>query len=97
MILAHLRKRGMHPYAILKHFNSKRHPFLLDMKKSEIYNAMNSLEDEGFVRYSPLKKGAQLQKRYELTPKGRRILKKSKAIMMKAHEELKELIKSEFE
>ena len=94
VVLVHLKKRGMHPYAMLKHFEGT--PLFSRIKKSDVYNTINSLEKEGYVRYKAVKKGAQTQKRYELTAKGTNILMRSKKIKTRALNDLKTLIESEF-
>lgn len=94
MVLVHLKKTDMHPYAMLKHFRSS--PMFSRIKKSDVYNTINSLEKEGYVKYKAVKKGAQTQKRYELTAKGNRIMARSKRIRTRALKDLRTLIESEF-
>ncbi len=96
MVLVHLKKRGMHPYAMLKHFKSVGIPMFSRIKKSDVYNTINSLEREGYVKYRAMKKGEQMQKRYELTAKGIRAMELSKRIRERAMKDLKALIESEF-
>ena len=98
IILAHLRKGDMHPYALLKHFKASRSPAMLSrMEKSDVYNTINSLEKEGFISHRIKKKGAQNQKYYQLTPKGRKVVRGLKAIGTNALRDLKKLVNSEFE
>lgn len=96
LILAHLRDSGTYPYAMLKHFRGSGHSFLSEMKKSEMYNMINSLEREGFIAYHAARKGMRQQKYYVLTPKGRKVLRSSKRILTRAMSEFRKLVRSEF-
>lgn len=95
-ILVHLGKQGMHPYAMLKHFKNEGWPGFSKLKKSDVYNVIKSLEDEGFIKYRTVKSGARVQKRYELTAKGTRVMKSSKKIISKAFADMRSLLESEF-
>ena len=44
MVLAHLKKHGAHPYAMLLHFREKGLPGAQKLKKSDIYNTIRNLE-----------------------------------------------------
>jgi DNA-binding PadR family transcriptional regulator len=96
MVMGHLKRHGAYPYAMLKHFKSVGWPGLSKLKKSDIYNVINSLEEEGFVRYSVFMDGARMHKRYRLTAKGMKVMKASKRIGLRALADVRRLIESEF-
>jgi len=95
-VMAHLRRHGAYPYEMLKHFKSAGFPGFSKLKKSDIYNVIKSLEDDGFVKYSVVMDGARMQKRYQLTAKGAKVMKASKRIGLKALADIRRLIESEF-
>ncbi|VVB77458.1 Transcriptional regulator PadR-like family protein [uncultured archaeon] len=96
MIMGHLKRKGAYPYAMLKHFKGSIHPGLSKLKKSDMYNAIKSLESEGFIKYQMMTKGTRALKRYQLTPKGLKVMNASKKIGLKALADIRRLIESEF-
>lgn len=84
ILLQHLSRRSGYPYGLMKAIQTRRVPILEGLTKNDLYNSMNSLEKQGFIKYKPIMFGFMVHKHYELTPKGRRILGASKKIMIKS-------------
>lgn len=71
IVIHHIKKnKGTYPYALLKSFKKSGHPFLCVMDKSQVYNLLNALEHDGFVKSKASLVGAKMQKVYSVTPKG---------------------------
>jgi DNA-binding PadR family transcriptional regulator len=66
---------------------------LASLTKNDLYNAINSLEKRGFIRSRPIMKGLIMQKHYELTQKGRRVVRESKRIMIRYFLEVKKMMR----
>jgi DNA-binding PadR family transcriptional regulator len=63
--------------------------------KSDLYNTMNSLEKQGFIKGRTVMKGAVARKNYLLTPKGRKIECASKRMMARSFGEVIKMMREE--
>jgi DNA-binding PadR family transcriptional regulator len=95
IILVHLSRHEGYPYALLKAVQNKKVWILQGVVKSDLYNTMNSLEKQGFIRSRTTMKGAVARKNYVLTPKGRRIVSASRRAMARSFNEVIEMMREE--
>jgi DNA-binding PadR family transcriptional regulator len=95
VVLIHIKKKSNYPYALMKAFKRSHHPILANMDKSQIYNILNALERDGFVKSRTKRVGGKSQKVYSVTPKGDAIVSSFKELFSRFVLEAKALIKSE--
>lgn len=93
LMILYAIKVEKYPYAVVKKVQSHDHPMLGAIKKSDVYNQINSLEKGGLIRNVTMRDG---KKYYELTKKGNYTLKKAGEIREKAFAEITKLIKGRF-
>lgn len=96
IVLHHIGKRSNYPYALLKTFKQSHHPILANMDKSQVYNILNALERDGFVKSRMKRIGGKTQKVYSITPKGEAVVSSFRELFSRFVLEAKGLIKSEF-
>ena len=97
IVLSHVRKKSTYPYALLKSFKKSHHPMLAKMDKSKVYNILNALERDGFVRSRLKQVGGKEQKVYSVTPKGDAVVSSFKELFSRFVLEARALMKSEFQ
>ena len=95
ILLNHLNRHEGYPYALLKAMQTKRIWFLQGMVKSDLYNSINSLEKQGFIKSRTVMKGAVARKNYALTPKAKKIVKASKLAMVRSFGEVIKMMREE--
>ena len=95
MLLIHLSRHPGYPYALLKAVRSRRIWMLQGVVKSDLYNTMNSLEKQGFIKSKAILAGAVARKNYALTPKGRKVVHASKKAMIRSFGEVAKMIREE--
>ena len=95
IILSHLSRQEGYPYALLKAIQNKKIWILQGVVKSDLYNTMNSLEKQGFIKSKTLMKGAVARKNYTLTSKGKKIVNASKRAMMRSFGEVIKMMREE--
>lgn len=88
MLLTHLSRGAGYPYALLKAVKNKKIWIMEGMTKNDVYNTMNALEKQGFIKGKRMRQGAIMRKNYLLTQKGRRIARASKREMMRSFREV---------
>ncbi len=96
MVLVHLNKRSTYPYALMKNFKASHHPMLSKVDKSQVYNTLNALERDGFVKSRMTHVGAKQQKMYSITPKGKAVVLSFKRLFFGFVKDARSLIQSEF-
>ncbi len=96
MLLRSIEKGRDYPYAILGAMKCDKHLPFKSITKNEVYNALNALEKRGYVKSSPKLSGGKVQKRYQLTPSGKKVVHRSKRIILQLIREMKALV-GEFE
>ncbi len=92
IILRKIKAGEDYPYAILKALSHKNHHMPMKVTKNDVYNNLNALEKEGFVTSEARLISGKVQKKYKLTPKGKEMLKKARAIIVLHIKRAKELI-----
>lgn len=95
ILLNHLSRHAGYPYELLKAIESKKVFMFKGLTKNDLYNAINSLEKQGFIKGRVVMKGAQAQKHYAHTPKGKKIVMASRKAMIKSFTEVNKLMKDE--
>lgn len=95
ILLRHLSWRTGYPYALLKAIQGKKVWILKGMTKNDLYNAIASLEKEGYIKGKSTMKGGKVQKYYELTASGKKVVKASEQIMYKSFLEMRKLMREE--
>lgn len=97
IVIHHIKKnKGTYPYALMKEFKKSRHPFLSAMDKSQVYNLLNTLEHDGFVKSKASLVGSKVQKVYSVTPKGSAYASSFMKIFSGFISSAKELVRREF-
>ncbi len=96
IILNYLAKHKSHPYAILKGLKKVPSPAIARLSKSDIYNIISSLENEGYITSRVLLSGAKAKKIYTVTAKGGKVAHNSKRILLRHILAMKNLVKEEF-
>ena len=80
----------------MKTFKASHHPIISKVDKSQIYNTLNALERDGFVKSRMTHFGAKQQKVYSITPKGRAVAHSFKKMFFGFIKDARSLIRSEF-
>ncbi len=93
ILLSHLCRKEGYPYELLKAIQEKKIWFLRGVVKSDLYNALNSLEKHGYIRSKVVLKGAVARKNYTLTPEGKKIVREMKIAMLKSFGGIIKMIK----
>ena len=91
-ILYRVKREKMYTYALLKEFDEI--PFfklLGDDLKNDVYNAINSLQQGGYIRVSTKLEGGRMKKYYTITKKGDGVLKSAFKVRKQAVNELSKL------
>ncbi|MDE1857329.1 MAG: PadR family transcriptional regulator [Candidatus Micrarchaeota archaeon] len=96
IVLKQLQRDKTYPYAMLKKFRQSKHRIMQDITKSDIYNILNSLEKEGFVKSRVVSGGPRPQRSYTLTKKGRRVVLRAGRILRDMITSMRALVLSEF-
>ena len=96
MVLVHLKKESTYPYALMKNFKASHHPMLSKVDKSQVYNTLNALERDGFVKSKMTHVGAKQQKMYSITPKGKAVVLSFRKLFFGFVKDARSLIQSEF-
>ena len=78
----------MYPYALLKDFEESRFG-RFKVTKSDIYNAIASLEKKRYIKIAK-RKGAK--KYYRITNEGKYVLKESKKILLQTLHEISKIL-----
>ena len=92
------RGSGVYPYSLLKSF--KNHPAQMmegGIAKSDIYNAMASLEKSGFITGNVIVSGSRAKKTYVLTDKGRKVVGRFRKQLLKYMKAMSKVVKAELE
>ena len=92
-----INKHHTYPYKLYKKMKTFHFGVLSHVEKSEVYNALNSLETKGLVKSRIHLKGSKVQKEYSLTPIGKKVLTRSRKAMLANLRNIKKLINYEFE
>ena len=95
IILNNLGRHSGYPYALLKGIESRKIFIFEGLTKSDLYNAISSLEKQGFIRGRVVMKGAQAQKHFDLTARGKKIVVASRKAMVKTFMSVNKLMKDE--
>ncbi len=95
ILLNHLSRHAGYPYELLKAIEGRKVFIFKGLTKSDLYNAISSLEKQGFIKSKVVMKGAQAQKHYYHTKSGRKIVKASRKLMIKSFMEVNKLMKDE--
>lgn len=95
ILLHRLECHSEYPYEMLKAMRERKVWIFQGLTKNDLYNAMSSLEKQGFIRSKVVMKGGKVQKHYELTPRGKKIVKNSRKIMLRSFLEVKKMINEE--
>jgi DNA-binding PadR family transcriptional regulator len=97
VILNAISRQSTYPYDLYKKLSKIRFGILQGVRKSEVYNTLNSLEAKGFVKGETQLFGSKVKKRYKITNNGMRVVLKSRKVMMRNISNIKKLISYEFE
>lgn len=95
IILNNLARHPGYPYELLKGIESKKVFVFEGLTKNDLYNAISSLEKQGFIKGKAVMTGAKMQKFYEPTAKGKKIVLASRKAMVKSFTEVNKLMKEE--
>jgi len=96
IVLVHISRKSTYPYALLKKFQSSRHPMLHSIGKSELYNILGRLEHKGYVKSKVSLTGAKAQKVYYVTPKGDAIASSFRRVFAGFVKQASEIIRGAF-
>ena len=96
MLLRSISKGEDYPYSMLKSLKCNRHMPLGSITKNEVYNALNALEKQGYVKSKTVLSGNKAQRHYRLTVNGRSVVRRSRRIMLQLIKDMKLLV-SEFD
>ncbi len=88
ILLSHLSRKEEYPYALFKVIQKRKVWFLRGVTKSDLYNALNSLEKHEYIKSKTIVRGTHARKNYTLTPEGKRIVKAWKMAMIKSFAEI---------
>ncbi|HVA82859.1 MAG TPA: helix-turn-helix transcriptional regulator [Candidatus Aquilonibacter sp.] len=95
IILNHLGRHAGYPYELLKAIESRKAFVFEGLTKNDLYNAIGSLEKQGFIKGHAVMKGAKMQKHYDPTSKGKKIIIASRKAMVRSFTEVNKLMKEE--
>ncbi|MDE1762033.1 MAG: helix-turn-helix transcriptional regulator [Candidatus Micrarchaeota archaeon] len=95
IILNNLGRHSGYPYQLLKAIESRKVFIFEGLTKSDLYNAIASLEKQGFIKSKAVMKGAKVQKHFDLTAKGKKIVIASRKAMVKTFLAVNKLMKDE--
>ena len=87
-LLKYINDGEMYPYAMLKDFKESRFG-RFKVTKSDIYNAIASLEKKRYIKIAK-RKGAK--KYYKITSDGKEVLKESKKILLQTLHDISKLL-----
>ena len=93
ILLSLLIKNGSYPYALLKAIQKKRMWFLRNVVKNDVYNALSSMEKQGYIKSKMAFADSSARKNYKITPKGRRIIKAARITMLNSFGDIAKMIK----
>ncbi len=96
VILNYLRKQKAHPYAILTALKRIPSPIMKDLSKSDVYNLISSLENDGFITARVMLSGAKAKKVYSVTAKGTKVARGARRVLLGHVIAMKKLLKEEF-
>lgn len=96
VILNAISKKSAYPYQLYRNLCKVNFGVLTNIKKSEVYNTLNSLESKGFVKGESRLSGSKVQKEYKITAKGSKVAVKARKVMAKNVGNIKRLIEYEF-
>ncbi len=97
VILNAVGRQKTYPYDLYKKLRKVNFGILKDVKKSEIYNTLNSLEAKGLVEGRSRLSGSKVQKEYTVTQEGMKVAARARKVMAKNVGNIKKLIAYEFE
>lgn len=83
IMLREIKRGNNYPYGILKELKSSHNVHIRKITKNEVYNILNALERDGFVESASKLEGGKVQKRYVLTHKGMRLVRKAGRVMVR--------------
>ncbi len=95
-ILTCIQKSKTYPYAILRQMKKHGSPIAALISKSDMYNITIALEKEGFIKSRMSLSGKKALKMYTITPKGAKIVKNRELIFKRMFNDMRQLIKEEF-
>ena len=95
ILLNHLSRHAGYPYELLKAIEGRKVFMFKGLTKNDLYNAIASLEKQGFIKSKIVMKGAQAQKHYLHTAKGKKIVLASRKQMIKSFREVTKMMKEE--
>ncbi len=82
VLLSYLSKKQGYPYDLFKKMQRGKDWFLHGLTKSDLYNALNSLEKHGYIKGKITVSASHARKNYTVTASGRKIVKAAKKAMI---------------
>ena len=92
ILLNHLGRHSGYPYELLKAIECKKVFIFEGLTKNDLYNAINSMEKQGFIKSRIVMKGAKVQKHYYPTAKGKKVVLASRKAMVNSLMEVKKMM-----
>lgn len=81
VIMQIIKRERAYPYALLKIIKKSKNPILCSNTKSDVYNAISSLEKSKLIKITERPGSLKFQKYYVLTKMGKGILKEQTEIL----------------
>ncbi len=92
VILNRISRKESYPYDLYKKLREANLPVLNSVRKSEVYNVLNSLESIKLVEAELKVSGKRIQKKYHITKEGAAVNLKTKLKMKKNISNIKALM-----
>lgn len=93
ILLNNLVRSDEYPYALLKALQKKKIWFLQNVTKNDVYNALSSMEKQGYIKSKIKTEGSSVRKNYKVTPEGKKIVKTARMAMLDSFRDVAKMIK----